>query len=119
MVGWRIMLEMLEHPEALLRFDVRALDGAVGVAIDADQESLLVRRRRLLFRTTVIIPARAIGRIDMRDRAIELNRTRRQVGNIPQPKGSGRKAWFVPASNRLSAGNPVIGGEPRRGEPSA
>jgi hypothetical protein len=118
MAVWRIMLEMLEHTEALLRFDVGALDGAVGVVIDADQESLLVCRRRL-FRTTVIIPARAIGRIDMRDRAIELNRTRREVGHIPQPKGSGRKAWFVPASNRLSAGNPVIGGEPRRGEPSA
>ena len=109
---------MIDHPETLTGFAVRAVDGPIGVVSDASADALLVRRRWRL-RTHRIIPARAVTRIDAADRVVWLDRTRRQVARIPQPKGSGRSAWFVPASNRLPSGNPVIGAEPRPDEPSS
>lgn len=109
---------MLEHPETLPGFAVHAVDGRIGAVLDADRRSLLVRRRWLFWRS-VIIPARAVSRIDVGDRTVWLDRTRRQVARIPQPNGSGPKAWFVPASNRLPSGNPVIGAEPPSDEPAS
>ena len=108
---------VIHHPEALAGFQVHAVDGVIGTVTDADQGSLLVRRRWLVWRR-VIVPARAVGRIDVADRAVWLDRTRRQIARTHRPDGSGRKAWFVPASNRLPTGNPVLGPEPRRDEPS-
>jgi len=109
---------MLAHPETLPGFDVLAVDGPVGVVIDANQDGLLVRRRWLSWRR-VVIPARAVSRIDTGGRTVWLDRTRRQVARIPKPKGQVGEGWFVPASNRIAGGNPVIGAEPPRDEPSS
>ena len=81
---------MIDHPETLTGFAVRAVDGRIGVVADASADALLVRRRWRL-RAHRIIPVRAVTRIDAADRVVWLDRTRRQVARIPQPKGwSGR-----------------------------
>jgi len=108
--------EALDHSERLLGFEVRATDGRIGVVVEASPDGLLVRRRRML-RSRVMIPARAIDRIDVNDRVVWLNRTRRDIAHIPRAKESEPGAWFVPASNRIAGGNPVIGVEPRRDPP--
>jgi hypothetical protein len=110
--------DVLEHPEALRGFAVRGVDGPVGVVVDADQASLRVRRRWLRWRR-VVIPARAVDRIDMSDRVVCLDRTRREVARIRQRAVAGPRAWFVPASNRLPSGNPVIGAQPPVDDPSS
>jgi hypothetical protein len=107
---------VLEHPQALRGFTVRGVDGLVGVVQGADHASLHGRRRWLVWRH-VIIPARAVDRIDMRARIVWIDRTRRQVARIRHSSTSGPKAWFVPASNRLPSGNPVIGAQPPPDEP--
>jgi hypothetical protein len=109
---------MLEHAETLRGFKVFAVDGAVGVVVDANQDGLLIRRRWLSWRR-VTIPALAVSRVEMSDRAVWLDRSRRQVARIRKPEESVRQAWFFPASNRIPSGNPVIGPEPPRDEPSS
>jgi hypothetical protein len=108
--------DVLEHPQALRGFAVRGVDGPVGIVRDADRASLRVRRRWLVWRH-VIIPVRAVDRIDTRERIVWIDRTRREVARIRQSSASGPKAWFVPASNRLPSGNPVIGAQPPPDEP--
>lgn len=104
-------MDVISHPEALRDFSVQALDGRVGVVVDADRDALLVRRRP--FRRRVTVPARAVVSIDQERRSISLDRTRRQVSRIPQPRTTGRRAWFIPGSNRVSgASNPIIGARP-------
>jgi hypothetical protein len=102
---------LIEHPEELPGFVVHAVDGRVGVVVEASHKVFLVRRRRLL-RRGVLIPARAVDRIDVSGRTVWLNRTKREISRIPQPNGSGSSAWFVPASMRVPGTNPVIGVEP-------
>jgi hypothetical protein len=108
-------LEFIERPEELSGFVVHAVDGRLGVVVEASHKGLLVRRHRLL-RRGVVIPSRAIDRIDPNGRTVWLNRTKREVSRIPQPIGSGPSEWFVPASMRVPGTNPVIGptigGEP-------
>jgi hypothetical protein len=106
-------MDVIDHPERLRRFSVRALDGRIGIVIDADQDALVVKRRVLARRIT--IPARAVSRIDTEGRSIALDRTRRQVSMIPQPGRTGRRAWFIPASNHVpGATNPIVGAGPSR-----
>jgi hypothetical protein len=106
-------LDFIEHPTTLSGYVVHAVDGRLGVVVDASPEALIVRRPRLMFmRHRVLIPARAVDRIDLRARTILLNRTRQQVSRIPQPKGRGAGAWFLPGSMRIPSTSPVIGVEP-------
>lgn len=101
-------MDVLEHPERLRRFSVRAVDGRISFVIDANQDALVVKRR--VFPRRITIPARAVIRIDMEDRSIALDRTRRQVSMIPQPGRTHRRAWFIPASNHVpGATNPILG----------
>jgi hypothetical protein len=104
-------LEFIERPEELPGFIVHAVDGRVGVVADAGHKGFLVRRRRLV-RRGVLIPARAVDRIDRTGRTVWLNRTKREISRIPQPKASDSSAWFVPGSMRVPGTNPVIGVEP-------
>jgi hypothetical protein len=102
--------EVIQHPEALRGFEVDAVDGRVGVVIDATRDDLLVGRR--LFRKRAVIPARAVTSIEMEDRRITLDRTRRQVAKIARRRSSRAGAWLLPMSNRIGASNPVVGVTP-------
>jgi hypothetical protein len=106
-------LSFIEHPERLPGLVVYAADGRIGVVVEASEQALLVRRRRLmLVHRSILIPALAVDRIDLSGRTVRLNRTRREVSRIPQPKGSRPSAWFIPASMRIASTSPVIGVEP-------
>jgi hypothetical protein len=104
-------LEFIERPEELPGFFVHAVDGRVGVVVEASHKAFLVRRRRLV-RRGILIAARAVDRIDGSGRTVWLNRTKREISRIPRPKGSNSSAWFVPGSLRVPGTNPVIGVAP-------
>jgi hypothetical protein len=108
--------EFITHPEGLAGYRVRGLDGRIGIVVEANRDAMLVRKR--ILRRHVVIPARAVNRIDDGRRTVWLNRTRREVSRIPQPTAK-RQAWFVPASLRVPGTNPVIGVEPPEDEESS
>jgi hypothetical protein len=105
-------MDVIDRPEALRGFSVRAQDGRVGVVDDADPDALVLKRA---FRRRIMVPARAVVRIDFEGRTVFLHRTRRQVSRTRQRTDATADAWFIPASDRVpGAANPVIGTHPAR-----
>jgi hypothetical protein len=115
--------DFVEEPRKLRGYVVRATDGPLGVVVDANEYALLVRTRRVTWtrrRRVLVIPARAVDSIDVARRHVLLNRTRRQVAQIPQPNriaGRAEEGMYYPGSAQLPEPGPWIAAPPGKKEP--
>jgi len=84
--------ESLDRPKTLDDFDVVALDGDIGkidgATYDVGASYIVVDTGPWIFGRKVIIPARAVVRLDIPNEKIFLRLTKDQIKNSPEFDGS-------------------------------
>jgi len=80
--------ESLDRPKTLDRFDVVALDGDIGkideATYDVGASSIVVDTGPWIFGRKVMIPAKAIARLDIPDERVYLRLKKDQIKDSPE-----------------------------------
>lgn len=91
--NFRDQPEMAPEGKGLVGFSVHATDGDIGkiddATMDVDSSHIVVAAGPLIFGRRVMLPAGVIERVDWADEAVYVDRTKDQIKNSPELRGTG------------------------------